>query len=323
MRFSFFLTLFAMQAVFLTFICQAFCAQLDSSDLLSDPTFQGNSQNTAPNSPPTPKKAWPPQATSGKRAKKATKLNRSLSSDSDDPDLGTPTFVDPSDDPSSSPSPPEPDDLGDPIGPFEPSDGSQLLTPEDQTAENENIDNQQPITRFEKRPELHETQAALTTTELSGQIEPLDLYTHGVFLSVGFIENEGSFLTGTGLGYETRISEEVWYHDADYQDSLHLELGAFYYSAINFKIAGDGYEVLALFVNVKYKVHINSFCAVYGLLEITRNQAFKWVNDATPSALNSFFGGPGVGVQLQFGPGWFGRAQAAITILSAGIGMRF
>lgn len=153
----------------------------------------------------------------------------------------------------------------------------------------------------------------------------------GLTYSSGDQEVESIYVSAGGLRYAYTWKDRVWLRTAKAQDSLALELGLYYYKALNVTTTeGDAYTVVPIVGTARYNVALSENFSIFGYLGLMHSfaSASTDIPDEPTAknnaiALSSTVPALGVGLMYRVGPNWFARVDAGLDIVGLSLVLRF
>ena len=173
---------------------------------------------------------------------------------------------------------------------------------------------------------------------LVDDVDPIDLYFHGLTAEFGFLKNNSATGTSTyfsaaGLRYGLTLTHMLFAKSPHVQDSLTLEGGAFHYQVQGYMVSDatngtDGFSVTPLIGTLRYTLFVSESTAIffYGgqVYNIAKANGPVFASNTQGEAL---LGGmqtaAGGGLIFRLGPGWEARADLGMDMFAFGMMLRF
>ena len=164
------------------------------------------------------------------------------------------------------------------------------------------------------------------------EVYPLEHERNALSFEFGLIHTQaldGSsvYYSAGGVRYSLVLGQMIFEKAATTQDSLMLELGAFYYGISGYITSGgnDSYTVVPVTGTLRYTVLLSEMFGFFLYGGAVKNFVFQTTNatEAAKATLAQIFPAAGAGLLIRIGPSWEARAEAGIDMLAGGLVIRF
>ncbi len=179
-------------------------------------------------------------------------------------------------------------------------------------------------------PEKEDEEDTFNQPETIEDIKHFDPYKHWVTVGFGFVNNttravSSAYFSSGNLRYGLTLRQNVFITNPQFQDSIALEVGAYFYKAANLMMSGDAYTLMAGIGTLRYTVMTSENFGIFGYAGgLTNFVVQNSLSSASASAALSSTGmALGVGFLTRIGPSWFLRADLGLDALGASIVLRF
>lgn len=165
------------------------------------------------------------------------------------------------------------------------------------------------------------------------EVDPIDPFYNSFGAEIGFLKNKNisdtnSYYLGVGARYSLKLVKNVFIGNRETQDHFSLDLAAFTYEIQNFTGSGDAFNVIPLYLGLRYTVLSGDVFAwflsgggLYNYLAAYSPITAKTENGAT--FLKGFVPGFGVGFLFTLGPNWEWRIDLSNELLGSGLSLRY